>query len=109
MTKNKALKHSPVRVRQDRDGSLFVILPKRVLQDFRLKVGDTVTLQPQGRQEWHLRFYRQVKRSWFQLLPGGGSCRSRAAALSRRPPQRSEGSLPAARLRKTPKHSPNYL
>ncbi len=55
------------------DGSKILILPKSLIRDLRLHLGDTITLQRLNKEGLQMRFYRKVKRKWLRLLPGGVS------------------------------------
>lgn len=67
----KTRTYGPVRVTACRDGSVILILPKSLVRDLRLHLGDTVSMLRQNSAGWRLRFFRRVKRQWVQLLQGG--------------------------------------
>jgi len=56
-----------------RDGSAAIRLPKPLVDDFRLKIGDTATIHRRKAGALAVRFYRNEKTSgkWLRLLPGG--------------------------------------
>ncbi len=65
--------YGTAKVSVGRDGLARIRLPKRLVDSFRLKVGDTVTLHRRKAGVLSMRFYRKEKTSgdWLRLLPEG--------------------------------------
>lgn len=69
----KTLHYGTAKVSVLNDGSAIIRLPKRLLDHFRLKAGDTVTIHRRRAGGLSFRFYRKESASerWLRLLPGG--------------------------------------
>jgi hypothetical protein len=62
-----------VTILKSRDGGCILPLPTRLMEDFRTRPGNTITITPKKTGGLICRFYRQTQRGWRQLLPQGKS------------------------------------
>jgi hypothetical protein len=76
-TKKVATNHErhygTVTILKSRNGGIILPFPTTLMEEFRTRPGDTLTITPKKTGGFICRFYRQTRRGWRRLLPQGKS------------------------------------